>query len=120
MGREQADGIVPGFFFSSRRRHTRSYGDWSSDVCSSDLSAALAGSIAMDPANAADACNYLGYMWVEQNQHLDEAEAVIKRAVQSEPNNGEIGRASCRERVKMTEGGGGRKAIGEGRRERND
>src|SRR5207248_3780645 len=28
---------VFGFFFSSRRRHTRSYGDWSSDVCSSDL-----------------------------------------------------------------------------------
>src|SRR5207248_5921178 len=28
------------FFFSSRRRHTRSYGDWSSDVCSSDLCAA--------------------------------------------------------------------------------
>src|SRR5207248_6211257 len=25
------------FFFSIRRRHTRSYGDWSSDVCSSDL-----------------------------------------------------------------------------------
>src|SRR6266705_3633952 len=25
------------FFLSSRRRHTRSYGDWSSDVCSSDL-----------------------------------------------------------------------------------
>src|SRR5207248_3066220 len=25
------------FFVSSRRRHTRSYGDWSSDVCSSDL-----------------------------------------------------------------------------------
>src|SRR5207248_6572707 len=24
---------------SSRRRHTRSYGDWSSDVCSSDLEA---------------------------------------------------------------------------------
>src|SRR5437867_9061572 len=28
------------FFFSSRRRHTISYGDWSSDVCSSDLAAA--------------------------------------------------------------------------------
>src|SRR6266581_2325352 len=28
------------FFFSSRRRHTRWTGDWSSDVCSSDLSAA--------------------------------------------------------------------------------
>src|SRR6266581_1490096 len=25
------------FFFSSRRRHTRGTGDWSSDVCSSDL-----------------------------------------------------------------------------------
>src|SRR5260370_18479305 len=25
------------FFFSSRRRHTRFNGDWSSDVCSSDL-----------------------------------------------------------------------------------
>src|SRR6266516_3342096 len=29
----------PRFFFSSTRRHTRSYGDWSSDVCSSDLKA---------------------------------------------------------------------------------
>src|SRR5256885_9105832 len=28
------------FFFSSRRRHTRLQGDWSSDVCSSDLGAA--------------------------------------------------------------------------------
>src|SRR5204863_3957802 len=27
------------FFFSSRRRHTRSLRDWSSDVCSSDLDA---------------------------------------------------------------------------------
>src|SRR6266705_6181444 len=30
------------FFFSSRRRHTISYGDWSSDVCSSDLSGVAA------------------------------------------------------------------------------
>src|SRR5256885_445509 len=30
------------FFFSSRRRHTRLQGDWSSDVCSSDLSAVAA------------------------------------------------------------------------------
>src|SRR5260370_23214341 len=28
------------FFFSSRRRHTRFKCDWSSDVCSSDLSSA--------------------------------------------------------------------------------
>src|SRR5438876_7228099 len=30
------------FFFSSRRRHTRWTGDWSSDVCSSDLAGAAA------------------------------------------------------------------------------
>src|SRR5699024_11999370 len=29
--------FLPCFFFSSRRRHTRSKRDWSSDVCSSDL-----------------------------------------------------------------------------------
>src|SRR5882762_11349248 len=29
------------FFFSSRRRHTRFKCDWSSDVCSSDLSGAV-------------------------------------------------------------------------------
>src|SRR5206468_6694494 len=29
--------VCPLFFFSSRRRHTRSDRDWSSDVCSSDL-----------------------------------------------------------------------------------
>src|SRR3712207_7643920 len=29
--------IVYIFFFSSRRRHTRYWRDWSSDVCSSDL-----------------------------------------------------------------------------------
>src|SRR2546428_14196670 len=31
-----AEGLIL-FFFSSRRRHTRSDRDWSSDVCSSDL-----------------------------------------------------------------------------------
>src|SRR5690606_40595524 len=34
-------GIVIGFFFSSRRRHTMFSRDWSSDVCSSDLVEAL-------------------------------------------------------------------------------
>src|SRR5256885_13316099 len=40
------------FFFSSRRRHTRLQGDWSSDVCSSDLgswfhASAASGSLAL-------------------------------------------------------------------------
>src|SRR5437868_15300830 len=34
--------IIFSFFFSSRRRHTRSKRDWSSDVCSSDLPADVA------------------------------------------------------------------------------
>src|SRR2546426_10696447 len=34
-------GLAVFFFFSSRRRHTRLQGDWSSDVCSSDLVARL-------------------------------------------------------------------------------
>src|SRR2546427_8288445 len=33
--------ILSFFFFSSRRRHTRFDCDWSSDVCSSDLTAGL-------------------------------------------------------------------------------
>src|SRR2546429_6287951 len=35
---ELMSGISYFFFFSSRRRHTRCSRDWSSDVCSSDLS----------------------------------------------------------------------------------
>src|SRR2546426_5894389 len=37
-GRSDEERVNVGcFFFSSRRRHTRLQGDWSSDVCSSDL-----------------------------------------------------------------------------------
>src|SRR5699024_12158963 len=35
----------------SRRRHTRSKRDWSSDVCSSDLSVAVAGEVDADAAH---------------------------------------------------------------------
>jgi tetratricopeptide (TPR) repeat protein len=44
--------------------------------------------IAMDPPNAAEPYNYLGYMWAEQNSHLDEAEDAVKRALQLDPGNG--------------------------------
>src|SRR5688500_19728653 len=37
------------FFFSSRRRHTRLQGDWSSDVCSSDLGGWPAIGVAVTP-----------------------------------------------------------------------
>src|SRR5438105_7776792 len=36
-GKGTGQGLSTFFFFSSRRRHTRSTRDWSSDVCSSDL-----------------------------------------------------------------------------------
>jgi len=45
-------------------------------------------SIAVDPANAADAYNYLAYMWAEHNTHLEEAEQMIKLALQTDANNG--------------------------------
>jgi tetratricopeptide (TPR) repeat protein len=44
-------------------------------------------SIALDPENSAEASNYLGYMWADHNMNLEEAEAMIRRALQSEPNN---------------------------------
>ena len=44
-------------------------------------------SIALDPANAAEAYNYLGYMWADHNMQLEEAEQMIRRALEMEPNN---------------------------------
>src|SRR5258707_5177978 len=47
------------YFFSSRRRHTRYWRDWSSDVCSSDLTQP-ASPIARDAKpkpNTGDGCN---------------------------------------------------------------
>src|SRR5690606_39672953 len=41
------------FFFSSRRRHTRFSRDWSSDVCSSDLTNA---NFRVEQVNASGAC----------------------------------------------------------------
>src|SRR5256885_6836125 len=47
------------FFFSSRRRHTRLQGDWSSDVCSSDLPRAVLFS----------ACVIAPWCWSTQGWH---------------------------------------------------
>lgn len=45
-------------------------------------------SIAVEPKTSAQACNYLGYMWVERGVHLREAGELILRAVSMEPKNG--------------------------------
>src|SRR5690348_18471422 len=78
------------FFFSSRRRHTRWTGDWSSDVCSSDLPSIKV--VGVEPADAASMAAALAKGNVVA---LDQvglfADGVAVRKV-------EIGRASCRER----------------------
>src|SRR5437016_4028822 len=45
-------------------------------------------SIALDPANAAEAYNYLGFIWADHNMQLDEAGEMNKRPLEIEPNNG--------------------------------
>ena len=45
-------------------------------------------SIALAPNDSAQACNYLGYMWVDRGLHLPEAGELIQRAVRKEPKNG--------------------------------
>ncbi|HEV8543665.1 MAG TPA: tetratricopeptide repeat protein, partial [Verrucomicrobiae bacterium] len=43
-------------------------------------------SLALAP-DSAETLNYLGYMWAERGENLDEARSMIDRAVQSEPEN---------------------------------
>jgi tetratricopeptide (TPR) repeat protein len=45
-------------------------------------------SIELDPSKAAQAYNYLGFMWVDRNMNLDEAGLMIKKALDIEPENG--------------------------------
>lgn len=49
--------------------------------------ALLKKSIELDPGSAAQAYNYLGYMWVDKGQNLEEAGELIKRALNMDPDN---------------------------------
>src|SRR5256885_11413885 len=88
------------FFFSSRRRHTRLQGDWSSDVCSSDLSSRVTNR-ARSTARAS-----LSDVPDLQNGVRQPATTATRRpflsgitfSSQDVPRT-KIGRASCRERV---------------------
>src|SRR5437879_13585569 len=77
------------FFFSSRRRHTRYIGDWSSDVCSSDLvRSQRAGNIRVEPGpNVTCHVGSEPVQLVHPWKHLRDEK---------------IGRASCRERVRKS------------------
>src|SRR5688500_20199431 len=86
------------FFFSSRRRHTRLQGDWSSDVCSSDLERKI---IAVKK-NTFDILEQEGTAAVEPIQ-VSFTDADLAGAPQETI---QIGRASCRERVYSSAEGG--------------
>lgn len=45
-------------------------------------------SIRLDTSNAAEARNYLGYMWVDHDRNLDEAGELIRKALEADPDNG--------------------------------
>src|SRR5690606_40541089 len=107
------------FFFSSRRRHTRFSRDWSSDVCSSDLACAKAligGPVLTHRHRGAGYLKKLlgdrrlTHLVVFEREILDELIGVIRRVLH------QIGRASCRERAWVGEGGGA--ATGRGRTRR--
>src|SRR5256886_6619497 len=92
------------FFFSSRRRHTRFDCDWSSDVCSSDLHApARGGPVRLVPVRAA--------LHQSGPGRRGGGGAGARRGAPQRSGGradvrrqGEIGRASCRERVEISVG----------------
>src|SRR5207253_4126363 len=101
------------FFFSSRRRHTRWPRDWSSDVCSSDLSAYAQieplekeyegklqqFSVLYERARERD--SHRGWLDLERlrGRHHPETWEKMSEII-------EIGRASCRERGEKSDGAG--------------
>src|SRR5437762_12073707 len=88
------------FFFSSRRRHTRYIGDWSSDVCSSDLQGRP-----LQPAGLRAA-----------RRGAAAPPGLRARGAGAAARAEQIGRASCRERVWSSVGGAavGKNVAGEG------
>src|SRR5206468_6926095 len=97
------------FFFSSRRRHTRSDRDWSSDVCSSDLLENWNGAptpprsrqVRGKPKNAAliSSEKTIPYCAASPRMNLCSLESPALTPLQ-------IGRASCRERLQLSGAGG--------------
>src|SRR5256885_4562713 len=85
------------FFFSSRRRHTRLQGDWSSDVCSSDLRCQW--SLVGCPLQIRATDN--GRLITDTGRLAQRLEHLVytQGVTGSKPVAPKIGRASCRERV---------------------
>src|SRR3712207_7097897 len=97
------------FFFSSRRLNTRYWRDWSSDVCSSDLTGALPlldtgdNNVLRGPTTASFYYPRLGAFPSDatssRNPNGIPGVDVLLQATFVPAGTPEIGRASCRERV---------------------
>src|SRR5262245_63379887 len=94
------------FFFSSRRRHTRCLSDWSSDVCSSDLRGRASrpwpapGAHSRQPSPCSSRRSHRA-----RPPHRRVGRRAAPGAATRAPRR-QIGRASCRERVERSVGGG--------------
>src|SRR2546429_2650333 len=88
------------FFFSSRRRHTRCSRDWSSDVCSSDLTPYVKGDLIIVGSNMGlvDRLCRLTPGATPSAMGCASGDGAIVLAINKRTGQ-EIGRASCRERV---------------------
>src|SRR5437762_1215152 len=112
VGKEGVSGRAAGF--SSRRRHTRYIGDWSSDVCSSDLDRSIAvlpfQNLSDEKENAyfADGVQddlLTNLSKIGDLKVISRTSVMPYRATQSNAREIEIGRASCRERGREWAGG---------------
>src|SRR5256885_5460681 len=88
------------FFFSSRRRHTRLQGDWSSDVCSSDL----VDHIDLTPTSfnfvsVGQTGTLTAKVTARPGATLDVTIPTFSTSNAAVASVNQIGRASCRERV---------------------
>src|SRR5690625_7605119 len=93
------------FFFSSRRRHTRWPGDWSSDVCSSDLKIEKRG-FGMSVKGQYEFAKMEYEKWgINVEEALNELEKV-QISINCWQGDDKIGRASCRERGSRSQAAG--------------
>src|SRR5256885_9113733 len=85
------------FFFSSRRRHTRLQGDWSSDVCSSDLAPSWFRTRSTVVVRGT-VCARGDSLRIAVGTQVGR-QATDPTVITAQGETGQIGRASCRERV---------------------